>query len=42
MFSEGMVNVGDEMEELRLGAAASVDRGMDPAKWCKIHIYIPI
>lgn len=31
---------GDEMEELRLGAAASVDRGLGPAKWCKI--YIPI
>jgi len=30
---------GDEMEELRLGAAASVDRGLGPAKWCKIHIY---
>lgn len=28
------------MEELRLGAAASVDRGLDPAKWCKIHMYI--
>ena len=30
---------GDEMEELRLGAAASVDRGLGLAKWCKICIY---
>ena len=30
------------MEELRLGAAASVDRGLDPAKRCKIHMYISI